>query len=269
MKNFKILLLLILMILICILSYLILSFRTNYKIKRDFEEETAKIAIQNSKTVFSIDKVVFFSTCSAKSKIANNSNIIIENLYQYTDIALYLNNNLDATGIFTNKNTLKEVYIDNFEFVERPSVGTPSFYFKEINNFTKDNFSDKNLINDTLSFEITSDNETDFSTPILFNNCANPITISYLNNNIKTDYGIENSTGITYNGSLLNECFVTLTSLSSTVKFDIHIVNNLDEEFICNVYFDIPLSSEDNSLTDGTFTVEKVTVFKFNKVIKK
>lgn len=268
MKKSKIFLLLVLFILICVLSYFSIILRNNYITKKNFEEYTAKIAIQNSKTVFSINKIVFFSNCSAKSKIANNSNIIIENLYQYTDIALYINNDLEQKGIFTNENTLKKVYIDNFEFVENPSIGTQALYFKKLNSFTKNEFLDEDLIDETLSFEITSDDIADFSTPILYNNCANPITISYLNNEIKTDYGIENSSSITYDGSLLNQCYVTLSSLRCTIKLDVHIVNNLDEKFICHVYLDIPLSEGNKSLNDGTLTVQQDTNFIFNKVIE-
>ena len=60
-------------------------------------------------------------------------------------------------------------------------------YFKSINNFAKSEFSDENLINDTLDFEITSSNEANLDTPILYNNLANPITISYINQNIKIE----------------------------------------------------------------------------------
>ena len=38
-----------------------------------------------------------------------------------------------------------------------------------------------NIINEELKFEITSEDEADFNKPVLFNNCANPITLSYIN----------------------------------------------------------------------------------------
>lgn len=266
MKTKKIFLLLILIILICILTYTLVNLRNKYKIKKDFENDIEKIISQNSSTIFSIDKIVFFSNCSATSKIADNSNIILENVYQYTDIAIYINNDQENSNSFEQENTLKEVYIDNIQFVSPASIGTPSLYYKNLYSFTKDEFPEKNLIEDSISFTLSSESEIDYSTPTLYNNCANPITISYLNNNIKTDYGIENSSnGIKYDGSLLKNCYITLNSLECTFKFDIHIKNNLDEDFICTVYIEIPLSDGENSLNDGTFKLEKETNFKFVK----
>ena len=137
-------------------------------------------------------------------------------------------------------------------------------YFKSINNFAKSEFSDENLINDTLDFEITSSNEANLDTPILYNNLANPIVLSYVNSNIKTDYTLtDTSTPITYDGTLLKKCEVLLNSISSSLSFDIHITNNLDEEFKCSVYLDIPLESEEESIYDGSVTLRKDTNFTF------
>jgi hypothetical protein len=264
----KVILVPILLVLIFIILYVIFNLINNYKIKKDFEEDITQIAKQNTKDIFSINKIVYFSNCSAETKLADNSNIIIENLYQYTDIAIYINNDLEETGIYTNENTLKELYITNIQYAEKPSVGTQSLYFKGIDSFTQNEFLSENLIDDTLNFTVTSESSADLTTPVLYNNCANPITISYLNNEIKTDYGINSSSGITYNGSLLDKCYVTLTSLKCTIKFDVYIINNLDEEFVCNVSLDIPLTDGENSLKDGNLKVTQVTDLKFNKIIK-
>ena len=72
---------------------------------------------------------------------------------------------------------------------------------------------------------------------------ANPITLSYVNQNIKSDYIIaDTSAPITYDGSLLKKCNIALNSISCNISFDIYITNNLDEEFKSSVFFDIPLA---------------------------
>ena len=68
--------------------------------------------------------------------------------------------------------------------------------------------SSENLkpIDSELSFDTISNETSDFSNPVLYNNCANPITLSYIIENVKTDYTIsDTSIPITYNGSLLKD----------------------------------------------------------------
>lgn len=90
--------------------------------------------------------------------------------------------------------------------------------------------------------------------------------LSYVNENIKTDYTItDTSNPITYNGSLLKKCGVLLNSIKAAFSFDIYITNNLDQEFKTTAYIDIPLEieSESKSLYDGTITLTKSTNFIF------
>jgi len=142
--------------------------------------------------------------------------------------------------------------------------GNPKLYYKNINNFAKSDIIEENAIIDTLNFEITSENEADLNKPILYNNLANPIVLSYVNSNIKSDFTITNtSTPITYDGSLLKKCNVLLNTISCKISFDIFIVNNLDQEFKCTVYIDIPLENENKSIYDGNVTIKKDTNFIF------
>lgn len=264
-KSQKIQLTILIIILIILLVFFSNLLQKNHKKNIHQNEELSNTKIKSENTIFTIDKIIFFSNCSAKSKIQDNLNILIENLYQYTDIALYINNNPSNNQILSKENTLKKVYIDNINFLESPSIGKQTLFYKNTNEFSKDIILNENIIKDSIEFEITSENTADFSKPILYNNCANPITISYLNDNIKTNFGINNSNIITYNGSLLNECYVTLASLECTITFDVHIINNLDEEYISNIKFTIPLYTENKKLNDGTITVEQNTNFKFYK----
>lgn len=138
-------------------------------------------------------------------------------------------------------------------------------YFKSINNFAKSDFSDENLISDTLEFNVTSSDEADLNTPVLYNNLANPITISYVNQNIKTDYTItDTSTPITYDGSLLKKCNTSLDDINGRISFDVNITNQLDQEFKSTISFDIPLENEGKTLdNDGNISFTEDCNFTF------
>ena len=89
----------------------------------------------------------------------------------------------------------------------------------------------------------------------MYNNLANPITLSYINQNIKTDYTLtDTSIPITYDGSLLKRC---------NISFDIYITNYLDEEFKTTVFVDIPLIDGEKSIYDGNLKVTNNSNFVF------
>lgn len=215
-----------------------------------------KISFENSlpdiSNVFSIDKIVLFSSCNSDSSINSNNTTTINNLLQYTDIAIFINN---STNDFSLQNTLKSVSIKNISFNAIPSLGTPNLYYKSLNFFASSEVLEENLIDSELDFSVSAEDEIDYSKPILFNNCANPITLSYVNSNIKSDYTISNTDNfITYDGSLLKKCNVLLNDLSCDFSFTVYIENNLGEKFKCPVYIKIPLGDNSNSIYDGSFT---------------
>ena len=156
------------------------------------------------------------------------------------------------------ENTLKEVSIQNIQFNTKPNLGEPNLYFKSINQFSKSELKDENKIQDYLDFSISSEDSTSLDTPTLYNNLANPITLTYINSNIKTDYTItDTSVPITYDGSLLKRCNVSLQNIQARVSFDIYITNNLNQKFKSSVYLDIPLENEENSILNGSITERK------------
>ena len=248
----------ILFIIVLILCYLLFY---KYVLKRNFENSVLDFSSKNEETIFEINNVTFFSSCDAKNKSASSSNFTIENLYQYTDIALFITSPNEEK---TLQNTLKSVYIDNIQYIKAPTLGTPNLYYKNIYNFAKSDIIDENLINNRLDFNITSDDEANLDKPTLYNNLANPIVLSYVNNNIKTDYTItDTSSPITYDGTLLKKCDVLLSTIESSISFDIYITNNLEQEFKCLVYLDIPLETSSETIYDGKVTLKQNTNFKF------
>jgi len=253
---------------ICVLIALIIIFIVLLAIvlgrffnKSICENSYLDFANKNEKTIFSINKCVLFSNCNAKNKTSSNTNFTIENLYQYTDIALFIDNNSDET---TLENTLKSVKINNLQFLETPSIGTQKIFYKNINSFAESLIPENNIFQDEIVFNITSKDIDDLTTPTLYNNCANPIVLSYINENIKSDYTItDTSTPITYDSSLLKRCGVILNSLNSKFSFDIYITNNLNQEFKCTVYITPPIENGNKSLYDGAITLTEDTNYNF------
>ena len=260
-KKVKIILTIITVILICIVIFLAFLVFQKYILKKNFENDILSFADKNQSTIFTVDSITLFSSADAGYKTNTANNFTIQNLYQYTDIALFIKNTSDED---TLENTLKKVRIENIQFSNIPKLGKPNLYFKSINDFAKSNITEGNKITDSFEFTISSSDEADLNTPTLYNNLANPLTFSYVNSNIKSDYTITDVLSpITYDGSLLQKCNINLEDISCTLSFDIHITNNLDEEFKTTVSIDIPLSSEDKTIFDGNLTMKQDTNYTF------
>lgn len=262
-KNFAKKVIYIFMVIILIILLVFLFKKTYEKLsnKKDFEKSVISFAEKNKKTVFSINKIVFFSSCDSKNKTSSITNFTIENLYAYTDLALFINNYSEENN---TENTLKNLKISNIKFTKVPTIGKPNLYYKSVNNFAKSEINENNIIDNELKFEITSDSEANLEKPVLFNNCANPITLSYINQNIKTDYTMTDTQNpITYNGKLLKRCGVTIQSIDTTISFDVEIENNKNQKFKTTVYFDIPYVDNEKSIYDGNITIKKDTNFNF------
>lgn len=257
----QIIFIILIIVLIVILFFLFNHIYNQLRKKKEFENEILSFSEKNEKTVFSINKIVFFSSCDSKNKTSSQTNFTIENLYAYTDIAIFIDNGQKE---ISSENTLKNVKITNIKFTKQPESGTGNLYYKNVNNFAKSEIDENNKIENELQFETTSEDEVDLNKPVLYNNCANPITLSYVNQNIKTDYTMTDTQNpITYNGKLLKRCGVSVNSINTSISFDIEIQNNKKQKFRTTIYFDIPYEDEDKSINDGSIVVEKNMNFNF------
>ncbi len=194
-KKKAILIIMSILLFILLFSLTYLLFR-QFILKKNFENDMLSFANKNENAIFKIEKMTLFSACDAKNKIASSTNFTIENLYQYTDIALFITSTSEEKNL---ENTFQKVWIENIQYTTLPSIGEPKLYYKNINYFSKSNIQDENLIKDKLEFNITSEDQANLDKPTLYNNLANPIVLSYVNNNVKTDYTItDTSKPITY-----------------------------------------------------------------------
>ena len=263
-KNYILILIIILLLIFLIfLSGLAYKSLKTYQISQTFLKSELTLQKENEELVFSIDKITYFSGADANINTNSNSSFFISNLYQYTDIAIFINSNSD---IATSKNTLKSVKLSNIEYSLKPSIGTQSLYYKNINDFATPKFNKENLISDSIVFETTSEDNLDFSKPILYNNCANPITLTYVNSNIEDNYTLPNEIlNVAHNGSLLKSCGITLNSISCNISCTVQITNNLDELYTCPITIEIPLSTENSTIYDGNLILKDNVNYKFIK----
>ena len=137
-----------------------------YLINEEFAESVAEIARLNSKTVFSIDRIYLYSSADANSNETNKP-IWDLDIFQFTDIALYINNR-DEKGV-TYENTIKSLTIDNVKFNDL-ETGTPKLYYKNVNDFAKLDINEDNEIKDSMEFNIVNSGDADYTTPVIYSN---------------------------------------------------------------------------------------------------
>ena len=190
-KKKKIIFYSIFILLICLFIFLNIIILNKIRIIKLSLKFTESVLNYDFSSPFSINKIVCFSSANCETDINQNSSFTIKNLYQYTDMAIFINNN--SNGNFDSKNTLNSVTLSNIEFVNKPNLGTPNLYYKSLNEFATSSYNENNLIENGLEFQVSSDDEIDFNNPMLYNNCANPITLCYINSNVKSNYTLVDS----------------------------------------------------------------------------
>lgn len=318
----------IVLIIATVLLYVYLA--STFLINKSFAEETDEFYKLNQKTIFSIDKIYMYSSASA---IENNEKKPIWNinLFQFTDIAIYINSHSDNE--LTNENSIKELYIDNIKFGD-VKLGTQSLYYKDINDFGKSlikkneetassqydtevqnidangnevteenqnvaeqsteepkkqstsntndaaNSNETNIdtllknetkLTDRLDYSVLNDGDVDYSKPQIYADASNPISLEYINSDIKKNQILSDiSSDVTYDGSLLRRGSVVISDISSHISFNINIVNNYNQKFVANVYIDIPLEDTvtGDTIYNGKFVkkIESENYIKFFRI---
>lgn len=215
----KIILLAILLILFSIIFFLLLDkFKINQS-NDNFVNELENATV-NTPSLFRIEKIVLFSSADA----FNNSNqkaLWDLNIYQYTNIGLYLKYDVPV----------KRVYLSN------PNCS--DYYFKAYDDFGNGKFNESDTLDKFINFD-------------------NPITLIHVNKNVATNYIIANTSELVFDGTLLGKSGVNLDSIDKEISFDINIITQNDEHFICNFNLDVVLKkSEDEDIYNG-YIVETI-----------
>ena len=244
----------IFILILCVLAFLYydLIFRVSYA-KDEFSSQVEKIAEQNENPIFKIQKILIYSSANAIDKSENES-LQDLSILQYSDIAIYLDNTSTVYNL-TNENTVKELYIDNISIQTGSDKGHQYVNYKSALDFAK--YKEiKELNSDKIEYNIVNTNDennhTDYGTPTFYTDCSNPITLEYMNEDNVTNYAASSdSNTISFNGKVLQEAGIDLNDINYSLNFTIHIVNNLDEEFICPVRLKVDLSGDDGGIYKG------------------
>lgn len=276
-----------------------------------FAKQNMEVYENNKEQVFKVEKILICSSANA-TDLSEKQNLQDMSIYQYTDIAVYINNGEDLS----NKNTVKELYIDNISLEGNSDIGKKELNYKNILKFglKKDTLPKSSTITDMSSehnvfeslmnntgnnntasndnksidvgnivtneteestsevqenseyeddgkikFNIVYTNEenekADYNNPTFYTDCSNPITLEYLNNDIATNYKIDENKSVSFDGSILKDAGISTESLACKVKFKINIINNEDEKYSCWINFDIPL----DDIYEGTTMKAKST----------
>ena len=231
----------VLLSLICIILLVFYgSIIKHYFINKQFSKNSIELYENNIEGVFKVDKIIICSSANAvdKSEEKNLSNL---GIYQYTDIAVFINNGEELN----EKNTIKDLYIDNISLEGNNNSGIKSLTYKNPKEFgLKQEIQEAKQTNN-IYFNVIHTNEeneqANYNEPTIYTDCSNPITLEYLNYDIKTNYKINEDSKVSFDGNILDSAGITPLDIACKVRFKINIINNKNEKYSCPINFEIPL----------------------------
>lgn len=255
-KQIKVVLSISILIFIILISIFLFNIlRKNYNKQTEPNKEPVLSLVTDS-NIFKVDSVSIYSSANALSNDEMQKDYWDLNLYQYSDIAITIDNHVSIDGS-TLKNTVKKMYIDNISYPRLPDKGTPCLYLKDSYLFGKGVINKENLINKKINFNIISSNDnTDRNINDFYADCSDPILLSSINEEIVPNFIIRNTnSAITFDGNLLLDASILLSNIEYSISFSVHIINELDEEYVCNLVIPIILSDDNdiNSIYDGSY----------------
>lgn len=222
--------------------------------KKDFVNASMEIYQRNEEQTFKIEKIILCSSANAID-LSKEKNLQDLSIYQYTDIAVYIDNGEELS----NKNTIKELYIDNISLEGVEGIGSKSLTYKNTSKFGLKQEIKENRETNDVHFNIIHTNEenekANYNEATFYTDCSNPITLEYLNYDLKTGYKMDANNSIVFDGSVLEKAGISIDDLTCKVKFKINIVNNENDNYSCWVNFKIPL----NDIYKGTTMKSAVT----------
>ncbi len=215
---------------------------------------------QNEDPKFNISKIQYYSNVGAVSNQTTYQNPEWNlNVYQYTDIAIYVERIED----YNTDNYIKKLYLNNIN-ISKSEKGVQKLYYLNPVNFGDSditNLTDENKITDGLEYNIINyenkENDIKYSIPIFFEDCSNPITLRYLNSDIITNYTISTTEPIEFNGSLLKNANINLEDIEANISMDLNLITESGYTHTINLEFEIPLKNKNSTIYDGEINVIK------------
>ena len=256
--NFKIKNVRLAFTLLIILAFIVLLLYYHFVLspsfaKSNFTNQMIEIADENENSIFNVQKILLYSSANAISNSKNQS-LKDMSICQYTDLSIYIDNSQSSSEL-TDENSVKELYIDNIVITSNVDKGTKILNYK--NSFNVGKYTDiKQPENNRIDFKIINTNQENenhnYDEPTFYTDCSNPITLGYLNKDILTNYSVtDDSKSISFNGKVLKEANINLEDINYTLRFTIHIVNNLNQTFAYNMKLDVNLDDNNGGIYNG------------------
>lgn len=234
-------------------------FIQNIFIKANLEKDSNHFASLNNEIPFSLKNIILFSSATAESGSINQ--LLSLDISQYCDIGIYLNT-LENTNI-----SISSLYIDNIN-ISPVELGSTYLYKKSISDFGKSTFDDNNIIDNTFNFNIISlDKDINYNNYEIYCDGSTPISLGFFNKNVKTQFITEKSETI-YNGTLLKDALIPLSSLNCSISFTINIITSSNEHYICNVNLQIPFEDPNGTIYETGYSTLELNNSETNAFIR-
>lgn len=239
----------ILLIDIALLIISIIVYRYIFQVettKRIYSEESAKFVEENKNPIYKIDQIILYSSANA----IDNSDGELKSLdiSQFSDIEIYIDNKSQIPEI-TPENTINGLFIDNIRIESDSENGEKIFNYKNPLQCGKyvelENWRDDGILFNVINTN-EKNREANYDENIFYTDCSNPISLGYINKNILTNCEVNsNNASISFDGSILAAAGIDLTSLKSTITFSLHLINNYNDEYVCNIKIENDLTGEE------------------------
>ena len=251
-----------------------------------FANETVAMFEENRNPIYTINQILLHSSANAVDNSADK-NLQDISISQYTDIAIYIANKSKIKDL-QPENTINRLYIDNIKVETNQRDSNFLFGYKnskkfgEYDEIQSVNLDNQNVISENIADDVekkdkiefnvihsNNENNDDFTSPKFFTDCSNPITLGFVNKNIVNHFKLEErNRKLSFDGSILKDSNVDLNKITPKISFEIHIINNANEEYFTKVFLDIPLENSEGSIKSGYiillnhFTKNEYTFFK-------
>lgn len=216
-------------------------------INDNFENDFTRLSSENLNESFSLDKISVITSATANSDVKNLSYWSLD-ISLFSDIGIYLNNHQNYN--------IEKIYIDEIEFSSN-NLGTPMLYRKEFKDIGTPSFLEENILKNGDILDLKDD-------------FPNSVFIGFYNKNIKCDYIFSgNNKKLDINGTILKKANILKSSINSNISFNLHIITDTKEHFVCNINLNIPLEDDKgNDLYDTGYiikTFDNLDNYKFLK----
>ena len=230
--------------------------RANSILSKDMEN----IYNKNKDPIFRVQKVVLYSSAEYED-MSEEQDLQDVSIHQFTDIAVYISNDKELDGSRRSKNlditlnaenTISEIYIDEISVTSESQLGTKVVGYKsplDLGKYRNIDFSSNSIYYKVI--HNNEDNNVDYKEPVFFTDCSNPLTFGMINKNIVEHCTASNDGTLEFNGKILKNAGIDIDSLRCRITFKVHLKNNLNEEYVCNVSLDNSLSEDGTTIYDG------------------